>query len=173
MNQLYPLAAAPRRRALSAVRLRLGHLYGQLAGRLLVCAAKAFLRAGEGHEVEHCRAALAAGNCENGHCGLGAAERLIGPLETIAHFAPGRAGVVATRALIDAGVWSPTVEQAPRPHPIEHWLCCGCAHIPVHDEPRPDALAGALLAGTRTIVRAPTRKSAESADPAVAAPRAA
>jgi hypothetical protein len=49
------------------------HACGWLAGWLIVQAAKAFVRAGDAHEVVHCCAALAAGNserCEPARCQL-------------------------------------------------------------------------------------------------------
>jgi hypothetical protein len=55
------------------VQLRVAHACGWAAGRLIVQAAKAFVRAGDGHEVAHCCAALQAGNsehCEPAHCQL-------------------------------------------------------------------------------------------------------
>ena len=141
-----------------AIRLRFAHFIGQLAGRLLVHAAKGFLRAGDSHELDHCRAALVVGCCRGEDCSGSVLEVLTSTLESIAHEAPEDAGVLATEALIAAGVWSAAVETDPRPHPLEHWLRHGCAHVPVHDDPRADGLRGAPIMGTRVIVGAATRQ---------------
>ena len=154
-------ASQPQRAWTIAIRartlLRWAHACGQLAGRLLVHTAKAFTRAGDLHEVAHCSAALAAGNCAPGDCQLRVRELLLDALESIAHFAPGQAGVIAATALVDAGIWSPSIELDPRPHPIEHWLLHGGACVPVHDEPHPDAVLDAVNLGTRVMLAAPAR----------------
>ena len=169
MNRIAPptlanpwgMAVALRRRA----RLAFAHLTGQLAFRLLVTASKAFARAGDTHEFDHCRAAIAAGACQGETCSRSVLDSLADALEAIAHYAPGHAGVIATETLIDAGIWSATVETAPRAHPLEHWLQDGCAHVPCHDHPAPHTLTQALVSGARVIV------AAEPASPAANATR--
>jgi hypothetical protein len=119
-----------------------------------VLAAKGFVRVGDSHELDHCQAALAVGCCHGENCSGSRLGVLTYALESIAHFARGEAGVLATEALIEAGVWSATVETDERAHPVEHWLRHGCGYVPVHDDPRPNALGDALLMGTRVLVGA-------------------
>lgn len=79
-------------------------------------------------------------------------ERLTSALEGIAHFAPGRAGVVARDELVKLGVWGETVEDGERPFPLEIWLLRG-APMPPHDSPgNRDAVRNALIAGTSEFV---------------------
>jgi hypothetical protein len=78
--------------------------------------------------------------------------RLTSTLEGVAHFAPGRAGVVATDELVALGIWSPTVEREARLSPLEKWLLRG-APMPSHDGPiNREALQTALLTGTVEFV---------------------
>lgn len=58
-----------------------GHTCGWLSGHLILQAAKAFMRAGDLHEVRHCCAALDAGNserCTDLNCQLQTVERTLG-----------------------------------------------------------------------------------------------
>jgi hypothetical protein len=72
--------------------------------------------------------------------------RALDALESIAHYAPGRAGVIACETLIELGVWSATVERDERPCPLQLWLSAGAA-IPGHDPPGRRSLGEALMLG--------------------------
>lgn len=78
-------------------------------------------------------------------------DELVPVLEGIAHYAPGRAGVVARDALVEAGVWSATVERDERPTALEGWLD-RAAYMPGHDIPMAGCVAQALVAGTIELV---------------------
>jgi hypothetical protein len=80
----------------------------------------------------------------------------VAALEEVAHFAPGRAGVVAARALVELGVWIDTVDLSEQPLPLT-WAIRRLAEsppfkLPVHDGPIGPYLAESVLDGTWTFV---------------------
>lgn len=79
-------------------------------------------------------------------------DALVDALESIAHFAPGRAGVIARDTLVQVGVWSGRVESEERPHPTDYWLQRTTASTPGHDFPCPQGLAWSLSTGIVAVV---------------------
>jgi hypothetical protein len=80
----------------------------------------------------------------------------VAALEEVAHFAPGRAGVVAAETLVELGVWIDTIELHEQPLPLT-WAISRLAEappfkLPVHDEPIGPYLAESVLDGTWTFV---------------------
>lgn len=83
-------------------------------------------------------------------------DRAVKALEEVAHFAPGRAGVLAAQALVDLGVWVDTIELHEQPIPVT-WALRRLGEVgpfkhAVHDGPMAPYMAESVVDGTWTFV---------------------